>query len=114
MSPSSLQLVSEFCKLVDEEKNYREASSLLHQEEFKFSSPAQSFHGRDGWLKGFPNAHKNGPTFEEPKLVDSDDFQVTRKGLKKLAFFTIHIVETYKIDEATGTISEINAAMTKK
>ena len=109
--PTSFEIVSEFCKLVDQDKNYQQAATLLHVQRFQFTSPKENFHGKADWLKGFPEVHKAAPIFEAPKAVDKDTSKVTRKGFKKFGILKVHILETYTVDEASGTILHLHAAI---
>jgi hypothetical protein len=106
---SSVEIVSHFNTLVDGEQNYLDAADLLDDEDFEFLSPKANFRGKNDWLQRFPKFHKDAPIFEDP-MPGKHVKQVTRKGKKKISFLTIHLMETYELNDQ-GKIVNISAAM---
>jgi hypothetical protein len=108
---SSLDVVSKFTTLLDQDKKYQEAADFLEKERFQFTSPKANFNGTKDWLHRFPKVHKNAPTFSELK-PGAHANQVIRDGTKKVGFLTIHLRETYELNE-DGKIVRISAALKK-
>jgi hypothetical protein len=102
----ALEIVDEFLQILDGEKKYDEASEFL-ADDFTFTSPKVSFKNKEGWIKGFPEFHKNPPVFEAAK-PGAHDKQVTRKGKKKISLITLNLIETYELNE-DGKIVSISA-----
>jgi hypothetical protein len=106
---SSLEIVSNFITLLDDEQKYQEAAKLLDDFDFKFLLPQAKFHDKSDWVRRFPKFHKDPPIFEN-LMPGENDKQVVRKGEKKIALFTIHLIETYELNDQ-GKIVKISAAM---
>jgi hypothetical protein len=106
---SSLQIVSKFIDSLNRNKSYQEEADFLDDDHFKFVSPKANFSGKQDWMKRFPNFHKNAPVFEDP-VPGAHDKQVTRYGKKELPLFTLHLTETYELNDE-GKIVKISAAL---
>lgn len=108
MNPlQALGIVSKFVVLLDKEKDYSAAASLL-VDDFEFITPRHCFHGKDDWLENFPLVHADSPIFEKP-IPGAQGNEILRKGKKKMGFLTLSMVETYQLNEA-GKIKSITAA----
>jgi hypothetical protein len=107
MPPSSLEIVSNFLTLLDEQKNYEEAAEFL-VDDFQFLTPKDKFNSKNDWLQNFPKSHKDAPTFEDP-IPGGNDKQVLRKGKKKVALMTFNMLETYELNDE-GKIIKMTAA----
>jgi hypothetical protein len=107
MTPSSLEIVSNFIILLDEQKQYQAAANFL-VDDFQFITPRDSFCGKSDWMQGFPERHKDAPIFDDP-IPGANGKQVLRKGKKKIALMTFHLVETYELNDE-GKIVKISAA----
>jgi hypothetical protein len=103
-----LDIVLKFILLLDKEKDYAAAASLLVDDDFEFITPKHSFHSKSDWLERFPGVHADSPVFENP-ILGAHDNQILRKGKKKVGFLTLSMVETYDINEE-GKITRISAA----
>jgi hypothetical protein len=104
----SLEIVTNFLTLLDEEHKYEEAANFLDDDAFKFVSPKASFNTKADWLQRFPNFHKDPPTFDSPE-PGAHDKQVTRKGKRKISLFTVNLLETYELNDE-GKIVRISAS----
>jgi hypothetical protein len=103
-----LDIVLKFVLLLDKEKDYAAAASLLADDDFEFDTPKDCFHSKNDWLERFPGVHAGAPVFEPP-ILGAEDNQILRKGKKKLGFLTLSMVETYDVNEE-GKITRISAA----
>jgi hypothetical protein len=104
MPPSSLEIVSNFCKLLEEQK-YEEAAVFL-VDDFQFLTLKQKFDSKSDWLQNFPEAHKKAPTFEDP-IPGGNDKQVLRKGNMQVGSISFDMTETYELNDE-GKIIKIS------